>query len=328
MKGPETMSNTKMKRNVFFAVVAVVLAVAAFTGCKSDLEKGRAAYRAKDYQTAVDYFTKAAKSSDYYESREALFNLGVCYWQDDGIGKNDTESMKWFRIAADQRHEDAPYVLALRYALGDGIEASKEKALEWIRTGNERQNMTLGTGLDMDKLAAMLERGDEDTIREMKSEYLKRAVEDVAREPYKEEIPVPVYIVYGFFSLFGIYSLIALLRLLHRARRWPPRNQAIRQTLKTMIILIFLHELALRWGYVYLAFIADRTVGQVAFLFYPFLEILWFIITLAVLYAPDFQKQHVFKIVRNISMIYLIPCFIYSGLLIMLFIVMFPAIFE
>ena len=322
------MSNTKKRRSVLFAVVVLVLAVAAFTGCKSNLEKGRAAYRAKDYQAAVEYFTRAAKSSGYYESREALFNLGVCYWQDDGIGKNDAESMKWFRIAADQRHKDAPYVLALRYALGDGVEASREKALEWIRTGNERQNMTLGTGLDMDKLEAMLERGDEDTIREMKSEYLKRAVEDVAREPYKEEIPAPVYIVYGFFSIFGIYSLIALLKLLHRVRRWPPRNQVIRQTLKTIIILIFLHELALRWGYVYLAFIADRTVGQIAFLFYPFLEILWFIITLAVLYASDFRKQRVFKIARNISMIYLTPCFIFFGLLIMLFIATFPAIFE
>ena len=320
--------SSRIVRGLFFRLAAVCLSVAFFTGCKSDLEKGRAAYRAKDYQAAVEYFTRAAKSSDYYESREALFNLGVCYWQDDGIGKNDAESLKWFRIAADQRHEDAPYVLALRYALGDGVEASREKALEWIRTGNERQNMTLGTGLDMDKLEAMLERGDEDTIREMKSEYLKRAVEDVAREPYKEEIPAPVYIVYVFFSLFGVYSLIALLKLLHRARRWPPRNQAIRQTLKTMIFLIFLHELALRWGYVYLAFIANRTVGQIAFLFYPFLEILWFIITLAVLYASDFRKQRVFKIARNICMIYLIPCFIFFGLLIMLFIATFPAIFE
>ena len=52
----------------------------------------------------------------------------------------------------------------------------------------------------------------------MKSKYLKRAVEHVAKEPYKNEIPAPVYIVYGFFSLFGVYSLIALLRLLCRVR--------------------------------------------------------------------------------------------------------------
>ena len=321
--------SSRVVRGLFFLLTAVCLSAAFFTGCRSDLEKGRAAYREKDYQAAVEYFTKAAKSSDYYEAREALFNLGVCYWQDDGIGKNDAESLKWFRIAADQRHKDAPYVLALRYALGDGVEASREKALEWIRTGNERQNMTLGTGLDMDKLEAMLERGDEDTIREMKSEYLKRAVEDVAREPYKEEIPAPVYIVYGFFSIFGIYSLIALLKLLHRVRRWPPRNQAIRESMTTMIILILLHVLLVPWGIIFLGFHANREGSlTIAFLFYPLLELVWFLIMLATLYAHDFRKSHRFKPVRDICMIYLVPCIIHFGLWIMLLIVVFPGAFE
>ena len=302
---------SRIIRRMFVCLAAVCLSVAFFTGCGSDVEKGRAAYREKDYQAAVKYFAKAAKSSDPYESRVAQFNLGACYWQDDGIGKNDAESLKWFRIAADQRHKDAPYVLALRYATGDGVEASKEKALEWIRTGNERQNMTLGTGLDMDKLEAMLERGDEDTIREMKTECLKRAVEDMAAEPRKDGIEAPVYILYGFFSIFGVCSLVALLRLRHRVRRWPLRNQSIRQTLKAMIVLILLHELVVRWGMLFFAGSVDRTAGQVVFIFYPLLEILWYIITLATLYAPDFRRSRGFRIVRNISMIYLIPCFIF-----------------
>ena len=321
--------SSRIVRGLFFLLAAVCLSVVFFTGCKSDLEKGRAAYREKDYQSAVEYFTKAAKSSDYYEAREALFNLGVCFWQDDGIGKNDAESLKWFRIAADQRHKDAPYVLALRYALGDGVEASREKALEWIRTGNERQNMTLGTGLDMDKLEAMLERGDEDTIREMKTEYLKEAVEDMAAEPRKDEIPVPILLLYGLFSLFGIYSLVALLRLRHRARRWPPRNQSIRESMTTMIILILLHVLLVPWGIIFLGFHANREGSlSIAFLFYPLLEIVWFLIMLATLHAHDFRKSHRFKPVRDICMIYLIPCFIYFSLLIMLFVATFPSCFE
>lgn len=321
--------SSRIVRGLFFSLAAVCLSVVFFTGCKSDLEKGRAAYRAKDYQAAVKYFTKAAKSSDYYEAREALFNLGVCYWQDDGIGKNDAESLKWFRIAADQRHKDAPYVLALRYALGDGVEASKEKALEWIRTGNERQNMTLGTGLDMDKLEAMLERGDEDTIREMKAEWLKKAVEDMAAEPRKDEIPMPILLLYGLFSLFGIYSLVALLRLRHRARRWPPRNQSIRESMTTMIILILLHVLLVPWGIIFLGFHANREGSlTIAFLFYPLLEIVWFLIMLATLYAHDFRKSHRFKPVRDICMIYLVPCIIHFGLWIMLLIVVFPGCFE
>ena len=321
--------SSRIVRGLFFALAAVCLSVVFFTGCRSDLEKGRAAYREKDYQAAVKYFAKAAKSSDYYEAREALFNLGVCYWQDDGIGKNDAESLKWFRIAADQRHKDAPYVLALRYALGDGVEASREKALEWIRTGNERQNMTLGTGLDMDKLEAMLERGDEDTIREMKTEYLKEAVEDMAAEPRKDEIPVPILLLYGLFSLFGIYSLVALLRLRHRVRRWPPRNQSIRESMTTMIILILFHVLLVPWGIGLLASQAGREGSFVlAFLFYPLLELVWFLITLAVLYAHVFRRSRRFKPVRDICMIYLVPCLIHFGLWIMLLIVVFPGAFE
>ena len=321
--------SSRIVRRLFFSLAAVCLSVAFFTGCKSDLEKGRAAYREKDYRAAVEYFTKAAKSSDYYEAREALFNLGVCYWQDDGIGKNDAESLKWFRIAADQRHKEAPYVLALRYALGDGVEASREKALEWIRTGNERQNMTLGTGLDMDKLEAMLERGDEDTIREMKTEYLKKAVEDMAAEPRKDDIPVPILLLYGLFSLFGIYSIIALLRLRHRARRWPPRNQAIRESMTTMIILILLHVLLVPWGIILLGFHANREGSlTIAFLFYPLLELVWFLIMLATLYAHDFRRSRRFKPVRDICMIYLVPCLIHFGLWIMLLIVVFPGAFE
>ena len=321
--------SSRIVRGLFFALAAVCLSVAFFTGCKSDLEKGRAAYREKDYRAAVKYFAKAAKSSDPYESRVAQFSLGVCYWQDDGIGKNDAESLKWFRIAADQRHKDAPYVLALRYALGDGVEASKEKALEWIRTGNERQNMTLGTGLDMDKLEAMLERGDKDTIREMKTEYLKEAVEDMAAEPRKDEIPVPILLLYGLFSLFGIYSLVALLRLRHRARRWPPRNHPIRESMTTMIILILLHVLLVPWGIGLLASQAGREGSFVlAFLFYPLLELVWFLITLATLYAHDFRRSHRFKPVRDICMIYLVPCLIHFGLWIMLLIVVFPGAFE
>ena len=33
-----SMSNTKMRRNIFFAVVAVILAVTAFAGCRTVVE--------------------------------------------------------------------------------------------------------------------------------------------------------------------------------------------------------------------------------------------------------------------------------------------------
>ena len=76
------MSNTKMRRKVFLAVVAVVLTVAAFAGCgkskentKELLQKGNAAYKAKNYETAVKHYKKAAEQGDAL----AQNMLALCY---------------------------------------------------------------------------------------------------------------------------------------------------------------------------------------------------------------------------------------------------------
>lgn len=70
------MSNTKNIRNIFLAVAALVLTGAIFTGCgrnektgnecgktevfADDLQKGNAAFEAKDYETAIKHYKKAA----------------------------------------------------------------------------------------------------------------------------------------------------------------------------------------------------------------------------------------------------------------------------
>ena len=97
----------------------------------------------------------------------------------------------------------------------------------------------------------------------------------------------------------------------------------------TIIILILLHVLLVPWGIIFLGFHANREGAlTIAFLFYPLLEIVWFLIMLATLYAHDFRKSYRFKPVRDICMIYLVPCLIHFGLWIMLLIVVFPGCFE
>ena len=97
----------------------------------------------------------------------------------------------------------------------------------------------------------------------------------------------------------------------------------------TIIILILLHVLLVPWGIIFLGFHANREGAlTIAFLFYPLLEIVWFLIMFATLHAHDFRKSHRFKPVRDICMIYLVPCLIHFGLWIMLLIVVFPGCFE
>ena len=42
---------------------------------------------------------------------EAQYNLGVCYFNGDGVEVDKTEAMKWFRRAADKGYKDAIYAL-------------------------------------------------------------------------------------------------------------------------------------------------------------------------------------------------------------------------
>ena len=42
-----------------------------------------------------------AKQGEAY----AQYNLGLIYFKGEGVPKNDTEAVKWFRKAADQGHD-------------------------------------------------------------------------------------------------------------------------------------------------------------------------------------------------------------------------------
>ena len=44
---------------------------------------------------------------------EAQYNLGVCYYNGDGVDQNYTEAVKWLSKAADQGHDKAQTELRL-----------------------------------------------------------------------------------------------------------------------------------------------------------------------------------------------------------------------
>ena len=89
---------------VLLASVVTVLAVMP-TGCRTpdepgyaELQAGKAAFRAKDYDSAVAHFRPAAEQGN----ATAQVLLGFCYREGEGIGQDDFEAAKWFRAASDQ----------------------------------------------------------------------------------------------------------------------------------------------------------------------------------------------------------------------------------
>jgi len=83
----------------------------------------------KDLTEAVKWFRKAANQG--YAA--AQNNLGVCYYWGNGVAKDSAEAVKWFRKAADQGYARAQYDLGLRYYGGDGVAKDSAEAVKWFR---------------------------------------------------------------------------------------------------------------------------------------------------------------------------------------------------
>ena len=56
---------------------------------------------------AANWFRDLAEKG----SAQAQYNLGVCYENGEGVEKDTSEAMKWYRIASEQGHKDAETAL-------------------------------------------------------------------------------------------------------------------------------------------------------------------------------------------------------------------------
>ncbi len=142
-------------------------------------ELGLEAGRAKDYETAFEYFQPAAEQGHadaqnslgdcYYYGRgveqdydeavkwyrlaaeqgnaTAQTNLGYCYKAGRGVDQDYTEAVKWYRLAADQGYADAQNKLGWMYETGRGVEQDYAEAVKWYRLAAEQGNATAQTNL-------------------------------------------------------------------------------------------------------------------------------------------------------------------------------------
>ena len=137
-------------------------------------------YNKKDYNSAVQYYHKAAQAGkafsqmrigycyesgrgvtqDYAEAvkwyrkaveqgyARAQCNLGNCYYKGNGVTQNYTEAVKWYRKAAEQGNKYAQCNLGVCYKTGRGVTQDYAEAVKWYRKaaeqGNEKAQFDLG----------------------------------------------------------------------------------------------------------------------------------------------------------------------------------------
>ena len=99
--------------------------------------RGDAAYEAKRYDEAVEWYRKAAEQGNTY----AQYNLGNCYYYGNGVPQDNTEAAKWYRKAAEQGDADAQYMLG---ELADDFEDAVEWYLKAAEQGNADAQYELG----------------------------------------------------------------------------------------------------------------------------------------------------------------------------------------
>ncbi len=62
---------------------------------------------------------------------DAQFNLGVAYFDGEGVEQDQREAVSWFRKAAEQGDADAQFRLGVAYAIGKGVIEDYVEAYIW-----------------------------------------------------------------------------------------------------------------------------------------------------------------------------------------------------
>ena len=98
-------------------------------------------FKKREYVEAVKWFTLAAEQGDAVAQRNLVIaqrNLGLCYYNGEGVSQNYEEAVRWWSKAAEQGDADAQRNLGICYANGEGVSQNYEEAVKWYRMAAEQ----------------------------------------------------------------------------------------------------------------------------------------------------------------------------------------------
>jgi len=83
---------------------------------------------AQNQAESVRWFRMAADQGD----RDAQYNLGTIYAKGQGVKPDGQEAVKWYLKAASQGDVDSQYMLGVRYATGKDVPQDPVEAYRWF----------------------------------------------------------------------------------------------------------------------------------------------------------------------------------------------------
>ena len=79
---------------------------------------------------------------------EAQFLIGHMYRTGQGVTKDHTEAVTWYRLAAEQGISDAEYLLGVMYYEGSGVPQDNQQAKEWLLRAAKQGDLTAQQALE------------------------------------------------------------------------------------------------------------------------------------------------------------------------------------
>ena len=148
---PRMIGQREIVMKLLSALAVGLLLAAPVSG--QDLDKGLAAARAGDYETALQEFKPLAEQGN----AQAQYNMGVMYFDGLGVLQDYLEASKWYHLSAEQGYLDAQSGLGMFYE--KGLHGSQDylEALKWYRLAAAQG--ALKSGLAQRSLAEMYEKG-------------------------------------------------------------------------------------------------------------------------------------------------------------------------
>ena len=104
------------------------LVLAASLSAPAGFDEGLAAYKNREYATALAELRPAAEAGD----PRAQHMLGFLYAQGRGVEKDIAKTLELWRLSASQGHPPAQFTLGSLYRKGMGVKEDKKKAAELI----------------------------------------------------------------------------------------------------------------------------------------------------------------------------------------------------
>ncbi|MBT8063461.1 MAG: sel1 repeat family protein, partial [Gammaproteobacteria bacterium] len=103
----------------------------------ADYQTGYDAWLSGDYATAMSEWKAVAATTPERDElaryREALYGIGMLYWQGHGVEQDYSVATVWLKQAADINHPGAQTKLGYLYSMGLGVPQNFDEAAKWFR---------------------------------------------------------------------------------------------------------------------------------------------------------------------------------------------------